>query len=182
MFKPNKKYSDVFSSHFLNYFNENKDKIGEIELPADSYKIDLDKIIAGLDLEVEKNFLGLSGEYDSDNRKISVNTFDPIYRQRFTIAHEIGHCVLKHQGLSHRNTNVPSTPKERAANQFAAELLLPPRLIGDAIDQYMKSEGMDEETFKHSSEERLIENLSESMEVSKQAIEYRLCNLGVITR
>ncbi|MDM7509943.1 ImmA/IrrE family metallo-endopeptidase [Lactococcus lactis] len=181
MNKKIEKYSDIFSPDFLNYFGEDKDKIGNIEHSSGDYKIDLDKIIKEMNLKVEETFLDLSGEFDPDKRTIYVNIFEADQRQRFTKAHEIGHCVFKHEGVSHRNTNVPSSPKERAANQFAAELLLPPKLIGKAIEKYMVDKKMDKEAFENSSEERLVKYLSESMGVSKQAMKYRLYNLGVIT-
>ena len=173
-------YSDIFSSDFLDYFGEDKGKIEKIQRSEDDYKIDLDRIIQEMGLKVEETFLDLSGEFDPDKRTIFVNIFEADKRQRFTKAHEIGHCVFKHEGVSHRNTNAPSSPKERAANQFAAELLLPPKLIGMAIDKYMADEGMNIEDFEKSSEERLVKYLSEAMGVSKQAMKYRLYNLGVI--
>lgn len=42
-------------------------------------------------------------------------------RRRFTIAHELGHCVLGHLN----NGNIPCASDERAADMFAAELLAP---------------------------------------------------------
>lgn len=42
-------------------------------------------------------------------------------RRRFTIAHELGHCVLGHIG----NGRKPNGADERAADIFAAELLAP---------------------------------------------------------
>ena len=42
-------------------------------------------------------------------------------RQRFTVAHELGHCVLGHIGKGRR----PNGEEERAADKFAAALLAP---------------------------------------------------------
>ena len=42
-------------------------------------------------------------------------------RRRFTIAHELGHCVLGHIG----KVRTHSGGEERAADKFAAELLAP---------------------------------------------------------
>jgi Zn-dependent peptidase ImmA (M78 family) len=52
-------------------------------------------------------------------------------RQRFTLAHELGHSLLGHSSACrphevHGHTEVP---EEAAANQFAATLLMPPRLF-----------------------------------------------------
>lgn len=58
-------------------------------------------------------------------------------RDRFTIAHELGHYCLGH-GPRHRDTpttlyHAPHEPLERAANKFAAELLMPPKIVEFAV-------------------------------------------------
>ena len=57
-----------------------------------------------------------------------MNTNHPAVRQRFTLAHELGHAVL-HHGSKHidyrRNFSAPDDPREVEANKFAAELLMP---------------------------------------------------------
>jgi hypothetical protein len=61
-------------------------------------------------------------------------------RARFTIAHELGHFFLRHQGLRRRNPNKGAYvgDKERAeeseANIFASYLLVPTKLAWDARD------------------------------------------------
>lgn len=54
----------------------------------------------------------------------------PVGRQRFTIAHEIGHLVLGHVGRGNvttvnREPSPQDSPEETQANQFAARLLAP---------------------------------------------------------
>jgi len=57
---------------------------------------------------------------------IFYNQARPVARQRFTIAHELGHLVLNHQGpLINREPSPRDNPVERAANRFAADLLAP---------------------------------------------------------
>lgn len=53
---------------------------------------------------------------------IAVKATPNWFRQNWSIAHELGHLVLRHDG---RTTN----DEERAANAFAAELLLPRSLL-----------------------------------------------------
>jgi Zn-dependent peptidase ImmA (M78 family) len=73
---------------------------------------------------------GISGAIRYDEKKIFVNKNDPPQRQRFTLAHEIGHARL-HAGdnvIDYRaNIDYPEegTEKEREANRFAANLLMP---------------------------------------------------------
>lgn len=48
-------------------------------------------------------------------------------RQRYTLAHELGHCLLRHPCACrpHHVHGHSDEPEERAANQFAASLLMP---------------------------------------------------------
>lgn len=49
-----------------------------------------------------------------------------IARQRFTVAHELGHILLHHTGdLINREPSPADNPKETAANVFASRLLAP---------------------------------------------------------
>ncbi len=86
----------------------------------------------------------VSGVIDYDNESIYVNEFDSPTRQRFTIAHELGHLALhKEQGNivdfrdSIFNKNI-FDPKETEANIFAAELLMPKE---EFIQSYNKNPG-----------------------------------------
>lgn len=59
---------------------------------------------------------------------ILVSKFDPPERQRFTIAHELGHILLGHVGkypLVNREPSPSDNPIEQAANVFASRLLSP---------------------------------------------------------
>lgn len=58
-------------------------------------------------------------------------------RDRFTIAHELGHLALNH-GASHRDTfssfdTGNFIPEERDANRFAAEVLMPEAAVKFAV-------------------------------------------------
>lgn len=91
----------------------------------------------------------VSGELErtvDGNYQINVNADDPITRQRFTIAHEIGHYIY-HRSLvgsgvddnrAYRSTkqgryfNTRIGPREETeANRFAASVLMPNHLIED---------------------------------------------------
>jgi hypothetical protein len=60
-----------------------------------------------------------------DGTTIEVPNGDPIVRQRFTVAHELGHATLRHA--------VPEDRLEVEANAFAAELLLPRQALRQAV-------------------------------------------------
>jgi len=87
-----------------------------------------------LGLEVEQMELDVSGMLFPTERLILVNGGEPETRQRFTIAHELGHWVCQClEGDSRpvycRVEEVTLDPqrkaREREANVFAAELLMP---------------------------------------------------------
>jgi rRNA maturation protein Nop10 len=60
-----------------------------------------------------------------DRTIVEVPIRDPLSRQRFTVAHELGHATLRH--------DVPEERLEVEANAFAAELLLPREWLTQAV-------------------------------------------------
>jgi hypothetical protein len=62
-----------------------------------------------------------------DGTVIEVPRRDPLSRQRFTVAHELGHATLRHE--------VPEDRVEVEANAFAAELLLPRPALTQAVSE-----------------------------------------------
>jgi len=152
--------------------------------------IDLTKICEFFKIKVEKKdnllFDGLS-KYDNGYYIIYKSGITSPFRERFTIAHELGHIFLHFsedkktfedtflekienlniqkiaaRGLS--NISVRKTEKE--ADNFAAELLMPEKIIINTI--FNKNTGL-----------ITISKLSEIFKVSKQAIKIRLINLGI---
>lgn len=82
---------------------------------------------------------GLSGAYDNDGGRptIRYNEDESPVRQRFTIAHELGHHVLGH-GARFRDKAKEFTlsnydPVEAEANRFAAALLMPDPLVTNMV-------------------------------------------------
>lgn len=114
---------------------------------------------------------------------IGVHSEHPKTRQRFTIAHELGHKVL-HRGRPvivehlHRaranwrdgQSGLANDSEEIAANQFAAGLLMPQRIIEE---RFQEIDG-------RFTERLLIETLARQFEVSAQAMRFRLVNLALI--
>lgn len=107
---------------------------------------------------------------------IVYNSSESVERQRFTIAHEIGHFVLhkdkilfidKNEGVLYRNSESSSGEvlKEREANSFAAALLMPKSIIQHELSIMPANRDV-------------IGHLSERFEVSSQAMSFRLSNLG----
>lgn len=117
---------------------------------------------------------------------IGVNSSHPVTRQRFSIAHELGHLMLKHPGelfvgqtLQHRTvirrdgkSSLGIDPFEREANAFAAALLMPEHFVSEQIEKRLAAR-----TYRV---DQLLADLSEAFQVSSQAMEYRLTNLGYV--
>jgi Zn-dependent peptidase ImmA (M78 family) len=111
----------------------------------------------------------LSGMYrlEVGGPTIRFNAAEPILRQRFTIAHELGHYVLGHGDEFRdptRNFNTDQfNPKESAANQFAAHLLMPE----EAIASFIEKRGISD-----------LRTLAARFQVSEVAMKIRLKSLG----
>lgn len=122
---------------------------------------------------------------DDGDTVIGVNKHHARTRQRFTIAHELGHLLL-HAGkpviLDKARVNfrdatsaMASDRDEIQANAFAAELLMPRELVVQhariIADQYPDAH-----------EDVLVGKLAELFDVSTDAMNFRLINLGIIWR
>lgn len=81
----------------------------------------------------------LGGYYDAEKNIIVINSEDPIARQRFSVAHELGHCALGHGSSPRDNSKEYNqrsyVPKEYEANLFAAELLMPKDAVRVMVEQ-----------------------------------------------
>ncbi len=135
---------------------------------------------AGLDVRYdypevdEQTGYDISGRIDTleDGSKIiTVSSIDHPKRQRFTIAHELGHHFMGHEDRHRKDTfGVPlSDPVERRkeweANEFAAALLMPRHTIDLVLSRM---------------EQPTVEKLAEVFNVSEQAMRIRLQRLGFL--
>jgi Zn-dependent peptidase ImmA (M78 family) len=112
---------------------------------------------------------------------IGVNSTHSIGRQRFTIAHEIGHLILHKDeslhvdekspiGFRNEESSLATKAPEIEANQFAAELLMPVEHLAKEIKSISDDMG---------AEDAVIE-LANRFQVSEQAMTLRLTRLGVL--
>lgn len=146
--------------------------------------IPIERIARHLGAEVRREpFEGdLSGMLfrEGDRTIVGVNSLHPRSRQRFTIAHEIGHLELHEREGIHLDRKFPIVrrrdglsslavePTEIEANSFAAELLMPASMLEDDID----------EADPFFEDEELTGWLANRYDVSLQAMAIRLGNLG----
>lgn len=118
---------------------------------------------------------------------IVVNADDAPVRQRFTIAHELGHLIIHRYATPHADgryqvrfrderSATGSVREEIEANQFAAEFLMPERDVRrlairfrlDVLDQTRDREAM-----------KKLTDAARRFQVSAQALSFRIANLGM---
>lgn len=156
---------------------------GITQAPVDVEKL---AIRVGAKVSYEPFEGDLSGVLVKDHGSvvIGVNSSHPNTRQRFTIAHECGHLLLKHIGdifvdqtvaVMKRDgrSSMAIDQQEIEANRFAAELLMPEKMIVEAVKRRQQKK-------TDISASQIISELADEFQVSPQAMEYRLTNLGLL--
>lgn len=148
----------------------------------ESAPVNVQGLCEELGIKVHKAYLApeISGMIESRGAgkyMISVNAGDHTNRQRFTIAHELGHYML-HRGLigdgvdddrayrstnkgKYHNTNI-GPREETEANKFAADVLMPWALVTKFRKEYIGDP------------DHLARKLAAQFGVSQQAMEIRL--------
>src|SRR4051794_39718792 len=129
--------------------------------------------------------------HEPDGRRvIGVNTYHSETRQRFTIAHELGHAILhlqtrpvgraevvvdKPREIMFRDgrSSTATDNKEIEANRFAAELLMPAHLVRTLFHSLVSAE-------RRLSADDIVRTLADNFDVSTQAMGYRLMKLDLI--
>lgn len=154
-----------------------------IEKPS----VSIEKIASALGAAIEYSRLDntLSGLVFLGGERpiIGVNAGDPLNRQRFTIAHEIGHIVL-HAAQIGRDVHVDrgftvlrrdtksaqgTDALEIQANRFAAALLMPRAFLERSIAE----DGIEID------DEKAVPSLARTYRVSEAAMQIRLASLFV---
>ena len=119
---------------------------------------------------------------DRDHHIIGVNSAHAAARQRFTIAHELGHWAL-HPGreiildvpvrvnLRDKTSSMASDLEEIEANAFAAAILMPEQMIRDQLNRLPPSQRREPDA--------TATVLAKIFKVSTSALSFRLINLGL---
>ncbi len=151
--------------------------LSDVDMGMDpmNVRIDVFKVAERIGIEVKNSTFSdeISGLLvkRGNNPVIGVNCRHHPHRQRFTVAHELGHYIL-HGGeaihydiggepLYFRSESIYNAD-EREANRFAAELLMPEHLVSRCIEAGTCT----------------VDTLAEIFDVSEDAMRYRLVNLG----
>jgi Zn-dependent peptidase ImmA (M78 family) len=122
----------------------------------------------------------ISGILDVRNEPvILINKDHAPHRQRFSIAHELGHFQLHHRmGIIHVDKKSYYRDSksaeglddiEIAANKFAAELLMPEAMVRSELEKHDDFIDMDED---------MVFEMAKKFNVSTTAMGFRIQNLG----
>lgn len=168
------------------------DKLNITEPPIDPFEI-AKKIGITVKENLDWDKLHYEGEIYLNREgipEIWINPTDSINRRRFTLAHELGHLVndvLPHldkfkdpirDDYTTLRRGATYDLKEMVANKFAATLLMPQRMVFEIGNKIVQQYNEDKKA--KMPKDKLIKILAKKFEVSEQAMEYRLKNLGVI--
>lgn len=125
----------------------------------------------------------ISGALVIDNGQgiIGINPIESTVRQRFTVAHELGHYILHKNDESlfvdkdfkvlfrNQESSSGEIKREQDANAFAAAILMPQKLLAEII----KNMSID------LTDESSIKDLAKMFDVSATAMTYRILNLNL---
>lgn len=75
-------------------------------------------------------------EETSSEAVIWLRSEDLLTRQRWTLAHEIGHLLLHHPGPIFRDATFAGSVEETEANKYAANLLMPLQWVQSYLSVY----------------------------------------------
>jgi len=163
--------------------NQFKNRINEIA--SNSKKIDVVKLAKDLGIKVflAENGKDFNAEIVYDDKlgefEIFVNAKHPYTRQRFSIAHELGHFIL-HRDLIMSQKKVSRAQKdtknyqiEKAADKMAEEILMPEILVEEVALEF----GLDKSNEITSD---LISQIANKFDVSNIMAAIRLQNLGYV--
>ena len=179
--------------------NETRQKLKK----PDECDIDMEELmqvhkIHYISKRLPNNISGASMTTENGKRIIVVNKDQPETRKKFTIAHELGHLLLKHdtalntqdKGAMNTQQEKYSTPsqilfrddktsegsdwREVEANHFAASLLMPREILNKKIHKLIQKK-----TKPYLSESDVCE-LANIFEVSSISMSIRLSRLGFI--
>src|SRR5580692_1458338 len=146
--------------------------LGDADLPTDLGQLAADvEDKFDVDVAIQPLERGLDGLaiWRRHYSLIMVSSSIAAHRQRYTIAHELGHLMAGDQGdIVDENINYSRTPAETRANAFAAAFLMPAGALRAATSE------------RTTPTEELIADLLARYRVSLDALAFRLHNLGII--
>lgn len=149
------------------------DRLGMAGVPVDPIRVARALGIEVWTSDLDQNVAGVLVRRRGGTPEIYISAVDHINRQRFTVAHEVGHFIERAaEGESEAPVNYVdyrddissqgSNPSEMYANGFAAALLMPSKHVRAYWPESLDTDA-----------------LARRFEVSPAAMRHRLRNLGI---
>lgn len=123
-----------------------REAYGIEEPPVNVFDIAKNEGIEIIYFEPDKKTKDISGFLIKDKKRVYLNANESAPRQNFTLAHELAHHFLNHEpneyGVYKRDSlySKIKPEKEQEADSFAAELLMPKKLVRSAQKEYRLSD------------------------------------------
>lgn len=138
--------------------------------------VDLERVLAYLRLHHERPWHLSTDVWDALTRtdrgrtRFKGQAMRATSRERWRLAHEIGHHVLHGAEPIPRQAQWQKNELEHEADLFAAELLMPPTLVNKVVKQAERTHHFD------------IDELARQFKVGRAEMEKRLRQLGLLTK
>ena len=143
------KLKDIYPSDFWNKFNilsnEEIDKILQIDIEDEKFKINIDLICNILNIQIYKNqYLSKQGKLDG--KIMTINSSESSQQQRFTKAYLLSKYLIGHEfnnKVSKELIDVNTFILNANVRQLAMEILLPDKLIKLFMNEYLAKNNLD---------------------------------------
>ncbi|MDF7627478.1 ImmA/IrrE family metallo-endopeptidase [Lactobacillaceae bacterium L1_55_11] len=183
------RFGDVYSQEFINKLNEftgGHPITAEAEIPGNEVYVDIHQIAELMGVTISQlgdEDANLSGKLISKH-EIGINHREAPVRQRFTVAHELGH-ILNGEHVANRQTDsstytITEKRNEVVANSFGAMLLMPQKLVRRYVKEYFdQHSNVEKNNLSPQEFENLIAEVAMQLNVSQQALKNRMSNLNM---
>lgn len=184
-------YEEVLNKNiiklFINYSTSLEDELKGFYYDDNNTYTKIEELVQLIGLKVKRVIMSDNESGKLDGNTIRVNINHHIHRQRFTLAHELGHYLLDHKGNLYRTLNFDIYTDDRdyqnelEANDFAAKILMPLKLINEYIEKFRNDHNLESsDVIDGKNLENLLDEFSFKFRVSKISLERRLKDLGIL--
>ncbi|WP_164511558.1 ImmA/IrrE family metallo-endopeptidase [Levilactobacillus cerevisiae] len=181
------KFKKIYSKSFIRQFGNQANQFSEMSALSDSPYIDLRKIskLIGMGIIYDSLSEHNSGTDSWCNGNVHVNQRVSETKNRFTIAHEIGHELFGHHNLVCRPNYLASYQKvleksrEMTANTFAETLLMPRILLVKLASGIIRKNQFDAAGLTAQQVSMITDTISEELVLSRKMVKYRFQNVRI---
>jgi len=176
------KLNEIYSTEFIEKLNRINDGAHlDPDLEVDGF-IDIENILKSLNFEIKFDS-NMTGSGKINGNQIIIDSSENHARQRFSMAHELGHAVQNDRNANRNDDSEDYSSEERRkevfANTFAAQFLMPKILVKDAVNESISNNEFNRLRLTQDNIEVIISDVSIKLGVSEVAMKYRIENLNI---